>query len=337
MNRQQSLTEFDLIARYFSDIGFSANNTQQKHSTIALGVGDDCALLSLAVDQQLALSIDTLVAGRHFPVDAPAEQLAWRALAVSVSDLAAMGATPVAFTLALTLPDINMDWLQSFSDGLRAAADFYGIALIGGDTTQGPLAISLQVHGSVACGAALTRSAATAGDCIFVSGSLGDAAGALAVIEKNGAGSQSTTEDEDYLLSRYYRPEARIELGRALLAHAHAAIDISDGLLADLGHIAKASGLAARVDSWKVPVSKQLSGIVSRQQALEYALTGGDDYELCFTAPMQQRQSILALADRLNIAINEIGEMTAGSGVRCIDQQNDELVFTHSGYQHFQK
>lgn len=332
MTKQQSLTEFDVIGQFFSGIGFTSSAATAADSVIELGMGDDCALLSLAAGQQLALSIDTLVAGRHFPHHAPADELAWRALAVSVSDLAAMGAKPLAFTLALTLPAIKLSWLQAFSNGLRAAADFYRIALIGGDTTQGPLSISLQVHGSVAAGTALNRAGAQAGDSIFVSGSLGDAAAALALLNKNTV----TDAAEKYLLARYYRPQARIELGLELVSLANAAIDISDGLLADLEHIAKASGLAARVDSWKVPLSSELNAIVSPEQALHYALTGGDDYELCFTAAAEQRQSILALSDRVGVAITEIGSLLPGAGVSCLNQQGDQLDFDQLGFQHFQ-
>lgn len=344
MKKCEPLTEFDIITRYFSDIGTTVDaftftsenptdyNTSQK-SRLIKGVGDDCALLSLAEDQHLALSIDTLVAGRHFPINANPYELAQRALAVSVSDLAAMGATPLAFTLALTLPKIDNEWLQGFSDGLRRAANEYTIALIGGDTTQGPLALSVQVHGSVAKQKALTRSAAKLGDSIFVSGTVGDAAAALAVIEKN-----LNVDDlqRQYFLSRYYQPQARIKLGESLVGIANAAIDVSDGLLADLAHIAKASHLAARVNSCRVPISPQLSAVVNEEQALEYALTGGDDYELCFTVCADRRQQVLDISVSLGLSISEIGKMVAGQGVSCVDKQGDEISFTRLGYQHFQ-
>lgn len=321
------LTEFDIIARYFSDIDGASNQ-----SSVALGIGDDCALLSLTANQQLALSIDTLVSGRHFPDDADPYQLAQRALAVSVSDLAAMGAKPLAFTLALTMPSVDSQWLDGFSRGLRLAAEQYKIPLIGGDTTQGSLTITLQVHGSLSSKAVLKRSAARLGDAIFVTGTVGDAAAALAIIESRLVVDK---QQREFLMQRFYQPTARIEVGRGLLGIANAAVDISDGLLADLGHIATASQLAAIINVDQLPLSTVMKQVVAKPQALAYALKGGDDYELCFTVARENIDQIKTLAQQLSLPITEVGVMAAGSGVKCIDDNGDNVVIDAAGYQHF--
>lgn len=327
MSGEQGLAEFDLIERFFAGVG-----PLDKTAAVTLGMGDDCALLSMDGDDLLALSIDTLVAGRHFPLDADAADLAQRALAVTVSDLAAMGATPVAFTLAITLPSIDTQWLQAFSDGLRLAANSYAIPLIGGDTTQGPLTITLQAHGRVAVSSVLKRSGAMAGDSIYVSGTLGDAAAALAVIEHRLSVSDA---ERDYLLGRFYRPVARIGLGQSLLGLASSAIDISDGLMGDLQHIAKASQLSARIECEQLPLSAVLQAVVSREQAIQYALSGGDDYELCFTAPPQHHRQLMALSSQLGIAVSRIGQVSNGEGVECVDARGQVVPLAKPGYRHF--
>jgi thiamine-monophosphate kinase len=329
MSQSAPLKEFELIARYFSDIGYDDVDS----SAIALGVGDDCALLSMPAGHQLAVSIDTLVAGRHFPLDASPYNIARRALAVSISDLAAMGASPLAFTLALTLPFAEQTWLQAFSRGLCDAAQQYSIPLIGGDTTQGPLAITLQVHGAVPVGTALKRSTAKLGDAIFVSGYLGDAAAALAILENKLA---VNADQQDYLLARFYQPAARIDLGEKLLGVASAAIDISDGLLADLGHIIKASGVAAKVDLEKLPLSSVLNEIVDKDQSVNYALNGGDDYELCFTAAPENRQRLIARCESIGVRVTQVGEIVKGKEIECRDGDDKVVTFSRSGYQHFQ-
>lgn len=321
---QPALGEFDLIRQYFSDIG-------PRSAEVQLSVGDDCALLSVPAGRRLAISIDTLIAGRHFPEEANAKEIATRALAVAISDLAAMGATPLAFTLAIALPQANSEWLSLFSAGLAEAADFYGIPLVGGDTTKGPLTITVQVHGSVA-GNGLQRSAAQAGDSIFVTGFLGDAAAALAVIRQE---IKSDTEQTGYLLDRFYRPEARVVLGQQLLGIANAAIDISDGLVADLGHIARASALAADIQVDTLPLSPVLKAVVSEPQARQFALTGGDDYELCLTVSQNNKQQLLACCRAAGVKITEIGTITPGAGVSCINGDGKPLKLSRSGYQHF--
>ena len=321
------LTEFDIIARYFADIDGAGHQP-----SVALGIGDDCAILSLAANQQLAFSIDTLVSGRHFPDDADPYQLGQRALAVAVSDLAAMGAKPLAFTLALTLPSVDSQWLDDFSRGLRLAAGQYKIPLIGGDTTQGPLTITLQVHGSLCSQAVLKRSAAQPGDAIFVTGTVGDAAAALAVIEGRLVVDQ---QQHEFLMQRFYQPTARIEVGQSLLGVANAAVDISDGLLADLAHIATASKLAAMINVDQLPLSAVMKQVIAKPQALAYALKGGDDYELCFTVARDNITQIKTLAQRLSLPITEVGIMAAGSGVSCVDDHGDDVVIDIAGYQHF--
>lgn len=324
--RPDGLSEFAIIDRFFRGIG-----PQAEHTGVELGVGDDCALLTIPADRQLAVSVDTLVAGRHFPDDAPAEQLGWRALAVAASDLAAMGATPLAATLALTLPAADSAWLQAFSHGLHTALLAFDIALAGGDTTQGPLSLTVQVHGLVPSGQALLRSGARPGEQIFVSGSLGDARAALSLL----AGElELDARQADYLQQRFYRPQPRLRLGQALVGLASSAIDISDGLVADTGHIAERSGVGAQLYLERLPLSATLQQL-DRRQALHWAATGGDDYELCFTLPPQRAPELTALAQQCDIALTCIGEIVAGSGVRLIDAEGRTVDLGRSGYQHF--
>lgn len=303
-------SEFSLIARYFSSLG--------RGPDVDLSVGDDCAILRLQRNERLATSVDTLVSGVHFPEDAFPEDLGFRAVAVAVSDLAAMGARPIGMTLALTLPEAEDFWLNAFSNGLAAAAKAFNIPLVGGDTTRGPLTLTVQVLGALPFDQGLLRSGAVVGDQVCVSGPLGDAAGALAFMEGSW---KPAPEYADYLWERFYRPLVKIELGRSLLGLAHAAIDISDGLLADVGHIADASGVGISIDPALVPRSEALRSHSSSDQSLLWALTGGDDYELCFTLPTEQATPE---------GCTRIGEVIAGQGVNCgID------IDTPTGYRHF--
>jgi thiamine-monophosphate kinase len=324
-----ALTEFELIARYFSDLG-----CQPSHSslTVDLGVGDDCALLSLSSNQQLALSLDTLVEGIHFPENAAPYLIAQRALSAAVSDLAAMGATPAVFTLALTLPRIDENWLEQFSQGLAECAAQYQIRLIGGDTTRGALSISIQVHGTLATGRMLKRSGAEVGDLVFVSGTLGDAAAALAVIEGR---LKVDDQQSKYFMQRFYQPTARIMLGQSLVGVASAAIDVSDGLLADLAHITSASQLGAEVYASQLPVSPELQAVTDGESANRYALIGGDDYELCFTVAPQHREQIKEFAELFDLPLTEVGRITAGQGVSCLAANGETINFSQKGYQHF--
>lgn len=291
------LSEFDLIYQFFSSLG--------RGPGVVLGVGDDCALLQVPEGEQLATSMDTVVAGVHFPEDGFPEDIGFRAVAVAASDLAAMGARPLGMTLALTLPEADELWLRTFSEGVAAAVSAFDLPLVGGDTTRGPLCITVQVFGAVPAGGALLRGGARVGDQLFVSGTLGDAAAALTVLAGDWAGSH---EAADYLEQRYYRPSVRLALGQSLLGVASAAIDISDGLLADAGHIAAASGVQLRIQPDLLPLSRALADHPDAEQARRWALTGGDDYELCFTLPPG-----VPVPD----GCTRIGEVTEGEGVDC--------------------
>lgn len=334
MNNQQNLTEFEVISRYFSGI---TSASLSSNLSIDLSVGDDCALLSIPEGQRLALSVDTLVAGRHFPITANPNDIAQRAVAVAISDLAAMGAQPLAFTLALTLPTVDNQWLEGFSSGLRQAAAYYQIPLIGGDTTCGPLTITLQVHGLVPVDGGLLRSGAQVGDTIFVTGCLGDAAAALALIEPQPEQPlHLNTEQQQYLYSRFYTPQIRVDFGQRILTLAHAAIDISDGLLADLGHICTASGVGAIINIEDIPLSTVLATAMTRASAVNYALTGGDDYELCFTAAANQQAKLMGYAKEGDLPITAIGRIVEGdNGIICIGENNHQCEFEVTGYQHF--
>ncbi|MEZ0152706.1 MAG: thiamine-phosphate kinase [Candidatus Reddybacter sp.] len=317
--------EFSLINRYFSACGAAGND-------VFLGVGDDCTLLAPPTGEVLAVTTDTLLAGVHFPFDSPAQLIAQRALAVNLSDMAAMGATPRWFQLALTLPDADQDWLAEFSTGLNAMACQFNCALVGGDTTRGPLTISITLMGSVPPDKALTRSGAKPGDIIYVSGSLGDGAGGLAAIEgRLSAGS----EDAAYLEGRFWQPQPRISEGLKIRAFASAAIDISDGLLADLGHIAKASQVGALLEVDKLPLSQALQRAVVSEQGRTWALTGGDDYELCFTVPADGAAHCQRLINEGLLMATPIGQIDEGLGVRCVDERGQVVEVECSGYKHF--
>lgn len=297
--------EFDLISQYFAPLSSK--------------IGDDCAVLDLEPDQQLATSVDTLVEGVHFYGDAPPDQVAHRAVVTALSDLAAAGATPIAITLALTLPEANDTWMRQFTRGLEQAIAAYEVELIGGDTTRGPLTITVQVLGSVPRGQALTRSGAKVGDKVFVSGSLGDAAAALTVMNGHWPGHG---QHREYLLNRFYRPTARMELGQSLRPLATSTIDISDGLLADAGHICQQSQVGIKLDSKKLPLSPALVSVPDQDQAKTWALAGGDDYELLFTVPADK-------ADQIPGTCTHIGEVTEGNSVTCDFHPPSE------GYIHF--
>ncbi|MBF0254871.1 MAG: thiamine-phosphate kinase [Gammaproteobacteria bacterium] len=310
-------SEFDLIARYFSHLGAS-------RSDVLLGVGDDCALLRPPPGMDLALSTDTLVAGCHFFADVDPEALGHKCLAVNLSDLAAMGATPAWASLALSLPAVDHAWLQGFAAGFGRLAEQAGIALVGGDTTRGPLSISIQVQGLLPAGQGLRRSGAQAEDLICVSGRLGDAALALHQLQQG-------LEPEPALRARLERPSPRLQLGQRLLGLAHACIDISDGLLADLGHICRASGLAAELQLEALPCAPEL--LASGDWSLP--LSGGDDYELCFTLPAEQAAQLPQLAAELGLPLSPIGRILAGEGVACRLADGRLYQPKQRGFDHF--
>ncbi|MET0321731.1 MAG: thiamine-phosphate kinase [Duganella sp.] len=319
------LSEFDLIKEYF----------QRPHRAgrATLGIGDDCALLTPTPGMQTAISSDMLVEGRHFFAGEDPLRLGHKSLAVNLSDLAAMGARPVAFTLALALPGADRAWLAGFSQGLFALADAQDIELIGGDTTKGPLNICITVFGEVRPGQALRRSAAVPGDDLWISGTLGDARLALAAYRHelplaDALHAQAAT--------RMHMPTPRVALGLLLAAEhiAHAAIDISDGLIGDLGHILKLSNVGATLDVDALPAGPVLA---TREPALRRAFTaaGGDDYELCFTAPVSHRAAVLAAGERAATTVTRVGRIDAEAGLRLVDAHGALLDLALAGFDHF--
>ena len=293
--RDQQMSEFDLIERYFVRAAATRIPVRRSDETsVALGIGDDCALLQPASRAALAISTDMLVEGRHFFPGTEPQALGHKALAVNLSDLAAMGASPTAFTLALSMPHVDVDWLEKFSAGMFALADAHDCTLIGGDTTRGPLTICITVFGEVPRAAALRRDLAVPGDDIWVSGTLGDARLGLAVLRDEKPDAQPlalTPEDMEFALQRLHRPTPRVALGCALRGFAHAAIDVSDGLRGDLGHILERSGCGALIDVDALPAGPALQKQAAPLRPA-WALSGGDDYELCFTARTEAREAI---------------------------------------------
>lgn len=316
------LGEFDLIARYFT----------RPLRRAVLGVGDDCALLPApAADEQLAISSDMLVEGRHFFAGADPEALGHKTLAVNLSDLAAVGAKPLAFTLALALPQAEADWLASFARGLFALADRHDIELVGGDTTRGPRNVCITVLGTVPRGQSLLRSGAKPGDDVWVSGTVGDAR--LALGHRLGEWTLDSAALEASAL-RMDRPEPRVALGLALRGVAHAALDVSDGLLADLGHILRASAVGATLDADACPASVAISTQPTARRRL-CQLAGGDDYELLFTAPPAARGAVEAAAEQAATPATRIGRIEGEPGLRLIDAQGQVLDNAYAGFDHF--
>lgn len=314
--------EFELIRCFFA-----AAPCAQVAEGVALGIGDDCALLQVPAGEQLAVSTDTLVVGVHFPASADPFLLGQRALAVAASDLAAMGATPLGFTLAITLPQADGAWLQAFARGLSQMAQGCGLALVGGDTTRGPLSLTVTVFGRLPAGQALTRSGARPGDLLCVGGALGDAAGALPLVLGQ---RQELGEQADYLLQRYWAPQPQLGLGLLLRGKATAALDVSDGLLADCGHIARASAVALHIELSRVPLSPALQAIVGAT-ASDCALAGGDDYVLAFTLPPEHLAAVQAAWPATVV----IGRALAGAGVTLLDDGGGVIQPPRAGYQHF--
>ena len=322
-----ALGEFDLIAKYFS----------RPTPGAVLGVGDDCALLQPAAGMQWAVSSDMLVEGRHFLATVPPERLGHKALAVNLSDLAACGARPLAFTLALALPRIDEQFLAGLAQGLFALADQHGIELVGGDTTAGPLNLCITVMGEVPPGQALRRDGARAGDALWVShrqgGGLGDARLALEVFR----GRLSLPEEDFEAVRRAMElPQPRVALGLALRGLASAAIDLSDGLVGDLGHVLQRSGVGAEIELERLPIGPVLARR-PRSQQLHCALAGGDDYELLFCAPAGADAAVLAAAAAAGVAVSRIGRMRAAPGLRLLDAQGAELALAPQGFDHFRE
>ena len=319
----QSIDEFSLISKYFKEL------TSQQD--VAVGIGDDAAIINTTKDHQIAVAADTLVASVHFPDTASAEQIATRALCVNLSDMAAMGALPKWFTLALTIPKqlACKEWLQGFSQGLAKVAKQYQVSLIGGDTTAGPLSVSITVLGELPMAKRLCRDGAKDGDIIYVSGTLGDGAAALHQLM------HSDLAQNDRHIERFYQPQPCIELGLGLREYATACIDISDGLIADIGHISKASGVCASINSQLLPIHDDVVQAYPKQST-DWALTGGDDYQLCFTVPLKQQKAFENWAAANKFAVTAIGNVTAlEHNQDYVKIDNQQLSSSEGGYSHF--
>jgi thiamine-monophosphate kinase len=320
------LSEFDLIKQYF-------HRQRPARAGTVLGIGDDCALLASSPGKLLAVSSDMLVEGRHFFAGADPVTLGHKCLAVNLSDLAAMGAAPLGFTLALALPSADPAWLEGFSTGLFALADAFECELVGGDTTRGPLNVCITIFGELAPGQALRRDAARAGDDIWISGTLGDARLALAAYLNE---LTLTADSLARARTRLHAPTPRVALGRLLSEGglAHAALDISDGLVGDLGHILAASKLGATLDLDALPAGPVLAH-QPRDLRRRFTAAGGDDYELCFTAPSAQRDAIVAAGAACATMVTRVGRIEAAPGLRLVDGTGDPLSLDLRGWDHF--
>ena len=319
------MKEFQLIRQIQRET--SVSSSIDSIPGVKLGIGDDAAVLEVPAGYHLVAATDTLNAGIHFPDSTSPYDIAYKCLAVNLSDMAAMGAIPRWALLSLSLPDADSEWVQSFAEGFRSLAMAHGVALVGGDTTSGPLSVSLTALGLVEPGKQLMRSGANPGDLIVVSGTIG---GAARVLELLRSGKHL---EERHLLDR---PQPRVKLGQALVGYASACIDISDGLLADLGHVLKASGCGAFVEIEKLPQPRVLAGL---EDALKwnYQLSGGDDYELLFTLPRRHAAFIVTWSQQLDINLSIIGEVEEGEGVRCISPDGSTYDPQCAGYEHFRQ
>ena len=310
--------EFDLIARIRARVATRAD--------VVLGIGDDAALLAPPPGRQLVVTADTLNDGVHFPRGTSPADIGWKALAVNLSDLASMGAEPAWCTLSLSLPQSDPAWIEGFLDGFLDLAGQHDIALVGGDTTRGPLSIAVTAMGLVEPGRALRRDGARVGDEVWVTGTLGDAAGGLALLDR---------EPVPALRARLDRPTPRVAAGRALAGIATACVDVSDGLLADLGHVCARSHVAARIDVDALPASAALMEVIGEADRIALQASGGDDYELCFTAPADAGADIGAVSAQLGLRITRIGRIVAGEGVHPVDAKSQPWSSPRRGYDHF--
>lgn len=303
------MNEFELIEKFFSGLS-------QSRRGVIVGIGDDAAILELPSTHQLVVTTDTLAVKRHFFANDPPRDIAWKAVTVNLSDLSAMGARPLWITLSIALPEPNEGWLSDFSIGLKEALTYYDIALVGGDTINAPLAISVTAFGQIPQDQAMRRSAAAPGDWIFCTGTLGDAAAGLAIAQGK---LSADTRVKDYLLKRLRRPSARVAAGIALRHIATSCIDISDGLIADLGHILKSSGyLGARIDLEALPTSKPLESLCSDVELWEFALAGGDDYELCFTVREADLDRVEGTLQATGVQATPIGRVTTSGEIELV-------------------
>lgn len=319
------MTEFELIKHYFAQ-------QKLKRADVKIGIGDDCAIVDVPANHQLAVTTDTLVAGIHFPIDTRAADIGYKSLAVNLSDLAAMGATPTWVTLAITLPEANETWINDFCSGFFELANAANTQLIGGDVTRGPLSITVQALGLIKTDQCVTRAGAHCGDLIYVTGTLGDAGAGLQLIQ----GQRTTTpECAEFLIERLNRPTPRVDIGKILPLFASAAIDISDGLAADLSHILHASQVGARINLEALPISKALRESANSTEILSLALSAGDDYELCFTIPPNMRTLAEQKLSTLACPFTCIGTITAKQGLDLHNADGSKYHGTIFGYQHF--
>jgi len=316
------LSEFELISRYF---------TPPTRHTVLAG-GDDAALVAATAGMELVVSADMLVAGRHFFDNADPYGVGYKCLAVNLSDIAAMGARPRWVTLSIALPHADESWIEPFSRGFLDLAREHDVDLIGGDTTQGPLTVCVQILGEVPAGEALRRDGAIPGDEVWVSGTVGDAAIALAHLRGK---FKLQTGESGYLLGRLDRPSARVALGQALRGVANSAIDISDGLVADIGHIAERSQVHIVINWDDVPLSSTVERHKSQPLIRDCALSGGDDYELGFTAARERHEALMALSSALGVPLTPIGRVEAGKGVTVLDAFAQPMVLKGTGFDHF--
>lgn len=316
-----SRDEFQLIQRFFAQTVDDPD--------VLVGIGDDAAVVNAS--GPLAMATDTLIEGVHFPKRTTADAVGHRILAVNLSDLAAMGAQPRWCTLALTIADADEQWLEGFTTGFFGLAAAHEVSLVGGDLTRGPLSATLHLVGSVETNGLLTRGDAHVGDDVYVTGSLGDAAAGLALINED---ANDTGPEHRALAERFYRPNPRVAAGRALASIASAAIDVSDGLIADLGHLCQASGCGAIIDVEQIPLSAELLALFPPQTAQAYALSGGDDYELCFTAAAAKAQAVEAALEACGASARRIGELVLGAGVEC-RRGGEPFSPAYAGYSHF--
>ncbi len=328
MDEARKSGEFARIERIFAPLA--------AHHSGALGLADDAALIRCGPGREIVATTDTLVAGVHFLGDESPEAIAAKLLRVNLSDLAAMGARPVAYLLAMALPsEISDAWLKRFADGLRADQEQFGLGLIGGDSvaTAGPITLTVCALGEVEAGRALRRSGARPGDIVFVSGTIGD--GALGLRAAMGELGDLAACQREALVRRYRIPEPRVDLGQRLVGLASAAVDVSDGLVADLGHIAATSGVGAEVEASRVPLSPAAAAVLDRRPKLiETVLTGGDDYELVFTAAEDRADAVIALAGALGLPVTAIGRIVRRRGVRVLDVSGRAMRLRHTGWRH---
>ncbi len=319
------MNEFEIIDEF---LALKVKNRKD----VLQGVGDDCALVKVPRGQRLAVSMDTLIAGVHFLPDCNASDIAHKAIAVNLSDLAAAGAEPAWITMSITMPEFDRDWLADFHQGLRKMAEYFGIQVIGGDTCKGALSITIQAHGFVPEQVFCRRSTAKAGELICVTGSLGDAAiGLLVAQNKIQVDDQETKQ---YLLDKYQKPYPRVAAGIALRNRATAGIDISDGLLADVAHISRASNVGALLRWERVPLSEQAKSVASEELLMKSALYGGDDYELCFTVNEDELEATTKALEIVGTRCIPIGRLTGKPGVRVLDNEQ-EVEISQLGFQHF--